>query len=236
MELEGKVAVITGASGGIGLATARLFGERGARVALAARSGDKLRALEGEIAGSLAIPTDMRDESAVRRMIERAHEHFGHIDVLVNNAGQGMHVPVEKADLGKYRSVFELNVVSVLAAMQAVIPIMREAGGGVIVNVSSGTSKMVIPNLAPYASTKYALNCISLTARIELAPDNIRVCVVYPGITATDFIRNAADVQMTERRGGMMTVETPEQVAQTIEEAVRTEAAETYAESIKERG
>src|SRR5205823_8513223 len=130
--------------------------------------------------GSLPVPTDMRDNAAVQRLVDNVHEHYGRIDILVNNAGQGMHVPIEQADLDQYRSILELNVVSVLGAMQAVIPIMRRQGGGIIINVSSGTSKMVLPGVGPYSSTKYALNALTLTARLELAEDNIRVGVVYP--------------------------------------------------------
>ena len=233
MEINGKVAIITGASAGIGLATARLFAREGARLALAARSADALDALAAELPGALAIPTDMRDAAAIRRMVETAADHFGRVDILVNNAGQGMHVPVAEADLDAYRSVLELNVIGVLCAMQAVVPIMRREGGGVIVNVSSGTSKRIIPGVGPYTSTKYALNALSLTARLELAPDNIRVGVVYPGITATDFHRNAASIHMDPARQQAMalTADPPEHAAAKILEAVRGEAAEVYADS-----
>jgi NAD(P)-dependent dehydrogenase (short-subunit alcohol dehydrogenase family) len=87
-------------------------------------------------------------------MVARAYERYGRLDVLVNNAGQGLHVPIERVDLGQYRAVFELNVVAVVAAMQAAIPLMRAQGGGAIVNVSSGTSKMTLPGVGPYVSTK----------------------------------------------------------------------------------
>ena len=236
MEISDKVALITGASGGIGLATARLFAEKGAKLALAARSTEKLEQVAAEL-GAIGIPTDMRDERAIRHMISRTQEHYGRIDILINNAGQGMHVPIEQANLQEYRSVFELNVVSVIAAMQAVIPVMRLQGGGVIVNVSSGTSKVVLPGVGPYASTKYALNAITLTARQELASENIRVGLVYPGITATDFHNNLAqrsdEQEGRNRRSRIMQPDTPEYVAEKILEAVQTEAAEVYADSVK---
>ena len=170
-------------------------------------------------------------------MITHTQQHFGRIDILINNAGQGMHVPIEQTDLQLYRSVFELNVVSVIAAMQAVIPIMRTQGGGVIINISSGTSKATFPGVGPYASTKYALNAISLTARQELAPANIRIGLVHPGITATSFHHNLAqrpdEQEDTNRRARIMQPDTPEYVAEKILEAVQTEAAETYADSVK---
>jgi NAD(P)-dependent dehydrogenase (short-subunit alcohol dehydrogenase family) len=142
MEITGKVIIITGASEGIGYATAQLFARHGAKLALVARSEEKLRALASACPEALVIPTDMRDEQAVRTMVRSVEQHYGRIDALINNAAQGMHVPVEQADLQQYRSIFELNVVGPLVAMQAVIPIMRRQGGGVIVNISSGTTKI----------------------------------------------------------------------------------------------
>lgn len=236
MDIAGKVVLLTGASEGIGLAAARLLAHHGAKVAVVARSAEKLQNLTAELPDSFAVPTDMRDDATVRAMIQQVYQHYGKIDVLVNNAGQGMHTPIEHADLTLYRSIFDLNVVSVLNAMQAVVPLMREQGGGVIINISSGTSKMVLPNVGPYASTKYALNALTLTARLELAGDNIRVGLVYPGITATDFLKNAASVQMNGERRGTMSMETPERVAEYILEAIQTEAAEVYADNLKARG
>lgn len=235
MEIANKVAIITGASGGIGLATARLFAERGAQVALVARSVERLEQLAADLPGSLAVTTDMRDTAAVQQMIAQVQQHYGRIDILINNAGQGMHVPVAEADLDQYRAVFELNVVSVVNAMQAVVPIMRaQASGGVIINISSGLSKRIVPGVGPYASTKYALNALTLTARMELAPDNIRVGLMLPGITATDFFRNA--IRLTSgptNQQRSMAADTPEHVAEKILEAVETEAAEVYADSIR---
>ncbi|GCE23948.1 SDR family NAD(P)-dependent oxidoreductase [Dictyobacter kobayashii] len=234
MDIEGKVVIITGASNGIGLSTAHLFAQKGAKVALVARSTDKLQQLATELPQSLAVTADMRDEAAIRQMIEQVQQHYGQIDVLINNAGQGMHVPIEQADPQQYRSIVELNIIGVISAMQAVIPIMRSQGGGVIINISSGTTKMVLPGVGPYASTKHALNSISLTARQELAKDNISVGLVYPGITATDFHKNAISMQQNpERRQGTMPMETPEQVAEKILEAVQTESAEVYADSLQ---
>jgi NAD(P)-dependent dehydrogenase (short-subunit alcohol dehydrogenase family) len=179
----------------------------------------------------------MRDHTAVQAMVARVHEHYGRIDVLVNNAGQGMHVPLAEADPDDYRAVLELNVVSVLVAMQAVIPVMRAQGGGVIVNISSGLSKRIVPGVGPYASTKYALNALTLTARLELAPENIRVGLMLPGITATEFHRNAIGIgpERSERYRSMP-ADTPEHVAAKILEAVETEAAEVFADSIRPQG
>ncbi len=105
----------------------------------------------------------------------RPVQKFGRVDILVNNAGQGLLAPVEKIDIEQYKSIMDLNVYGVVRAMQDVIPQMRSQGGGLILNVSSMVSKNYYPGLAAYASTKYALNAISLTARQELAGDKIIV-------------------------------------------------------------
>jgi NADP-dependent 3-hydroxy acid dehydrogenase YdfG len=240
MEIAGKVVLITGASSGIGLATARLFAQKGARLALAARSTEKLAQLARELPEALALPTDMRDEAAVRSMVAQTLEHYKRIDVLINNAGQGLNVPIEQVDIEMYRSVFELNVVSVLVAMQAVIPIMRAQGGGAIINISSGTTKIpperygkAIP-VGPYSSTKYALNAITLIGRQELADDNISLSVVYPGVTATNFFNNLAEGRHSASApAGATSVASAESVAEKILEAVETQAAEVYAENLK---
>lgn len=235
MEIKNKVVIITGASDGIGLAAAKLFAQHGAKVALTARSIDKLNAISKDLPGSFAIKTDMRNENDIHNMIQSVHNHYGRIDVLINNAGQGMHVSIENTDRNKFRSIIELNIIGVLSAMQEVIPIMRsQKSGGVIINISSGLSKRIVPTVGPYAATKYALNAISLTARMELAKDNIRVGIVIPGVTATNFFRNTISNQITStQRSGHIVADSPEHVADKILEAVNTEAAEVYADSTK---
>ncbi len=239
MEIAGKVVLITGASSGIGLATARLFARKGAKLALAARSTETLAQLASELPEAIAVPTDMRDEAAVRRMVAQTQEHYKRIDVLINNAGQGLTVPIEKVNIETYRSIFELNVVSVIVAMQAVVPVMRAQGGGVIVNISSGTSKIPPERFRAnpvglYASTKYALNAITLIGRQELAADNISLGVVYPGVTATSFYDNLAESsQPATGPAGATSVDSAESVAEKILEAVETQAAEVYADNLK---
>lgn len=227
MKIQDSVVIVTGASGGIGLATARLLAERGAKVVLAARSEDKLSALEAEIPNSFAIPTDMRKEAEIKRLIDQTMQNFGRIDVLVNNAGQGLMAPLETINISEYRDVMELNVFSVLYAMQLVIPIMRAQGGGMILNVSSMVSKNYYPGLAAYASTKYALNALSLTARAELASDHIVVSVFHPKMTATEFGANArgASYDSSAGRPGM-SVDTAEDVAKAMIEQIESEGAE----------
>lgn len=234
MQIKGKVAIITGASSGIGLATARLFVKKGAKVALAARSKEKLAKLAKELPNSLAVPTDLTKPAELKNLIQKTLKHFGRIDILVNNAGQGMSSPVEKIDLKNYREIIELNIIAPLAAMKLVTPIMRAQHGGTIVNVSSLVSKGYYPGLAAYASTKYALNALSLTAREELKKDKITVSLVHPYITDTNFFKNVVrpkGVKGTQRASEevddhMPPADPPEKVAQRILQSVETGKAE----------
>ena len=128
--LDGKVVLITGASSGIGEATARLVAEQGALPVLSARRADRLEALAKELPGALAIPADVRDPEQVHHLVETTMEHHGRVEVLVNNAGQGLHLPLEQVSLEDLVAITELNFYAPLVAMQAVVPLMRARGGG----------------------------------------------------------------------------------------------------------
>jgi len=187
VDIDGAVCIVTGASSGIGAATARTLSERGARVVLAARRAERLIELAAELPGSLAVETDVTAPDQIKRMVTRSLEAFGRVDVLVNNAGQGLHVPLEELQPEDLRAVFELNVIAPLVGLQTVLPVMRAQAAGAIVNVSSATSLRVFPGLGGYSSTKAALNMLSQVARQELAAAGVTVSVVYPSITATEF-------------------------------------------------
>jgi len=225
VDLKGSVFLITGASSGIGSATARLAAGRGARVVLVARRTDRIEALAADLPDALAVTADITDGDQLRAAVEAATERYGRLDVLVNNAGQGLQLPLEKVDLDDFRAVIELNVVAPLAAMQAVIPIMRRQGGGAIVNISSGTSRIVIPGVGAYSATKSALNMMSQVARAELAVDGISVSVVYPNVTETEFFDVLRAGEATTRPGG----HSAESVAELILGVVRDGTAEVYA-------
>jgi short-subunit dehydrogenase len=190
MSVQNKVIIVTGASSGIGYATARLLSEKGAKLALVARSKEKLKQLSEALPDALAVPADMTKPAEIREMVKRTEAHFQRIDGLVNCAGQGYDAPVETIDIGIFQHIFDLDVVGPLVAMQQVIPIMRRQGGGAIVNVSSGTALMYLPNNGAYSAMKRALASISLTAREELKQDGIAVSVAYPYVTLTDFEKN----------------------------------------------
>jgi short-subunit dehydrogenase len=236
MDVKGKVAIVTGASGGIGLATAKLLSSKGAKLALVARSKEKLEALEKELPESVAVPADMLKTYDVQSMVRKVMGHFGKIDILVNNAGQGYDTPVERTDIEVFHRIFDLDVVGPLVAMKEVIPIMRRQGGGAIVNVSSGTALMVLPNNGPYSALKKALAHLSLTARMELAEDKIVVSVVYPFITLTDFEKNTikdpslqVQEESPEAKEVFSRADKPEYTAQKIVAGIESGEAEVFA-------
>jgi NADP-dependent 3-hydroxy acid dehydrogenase YdfG len=187
VEISGKSCIVTGASSGIGAATAQLLHALGAKVTLAARRTGRIEALAAELPGSRAVTTDVTDPAHLRRLVSEVISNFGAIDVLVNNAGQGLHVPILELNPVDLRAVFELNVVAPLVATQCVLPAMVAAGGGAIVNVSSATTLRVFPGLGGYAATKAALNMLSEVSRPELADQGVSVSVVYPAVTDTEF-------------------------------------------------
>jgi len=240
MDVSGKIAIITGASEGIGRAAAQCFAEAGAKIVLVARSCEKLEELAKELRQEnfdvLCSPADMRDCGAVRKMVDQAFEHYGRIDILINNAGQSAAGPVAAIDVSHFRLIMELNVYGALYAIQAVVPKMRLGGGGVILNISSMVSKLRLPGLGTYAATKAALNLLSATARVELAAENIRVITVFPRTTATDFGKHAVgDTALRERQRSRaastgQVVDSAEYVAKKILEAAQTEVEEMYME------
>jgi short-subunit dehydrogenase len=150
--VSGKVVIVTGASSGIGLATARLLSGKGAKVVLVSRSREKLDELSRELPDSLAVPADMTRISEIKGMVEQTVVHFGRVDVLINSAGQGYDAPVETTDIEILRRIFDLDVIGPLVAMQQVIPTMKKQGGGTIVNISSGTALMRLPNMGGYSA------------------------------------------------------------------------------------
>ena len=221
MQIQGNVFLVTGASSGIGLATVRALAARKGKVAMLARSFDVLSDLASEIPDSLAIEADMTNHESIQKAVERAHRHYGKLNGLINNAGRSYSAQIEEVDASTFEEIFRLNVLGPIVAMQAVIPIMREQGGGSIVNVNSGTSFMVIPGYSVYSSSKRALAGFSAAAREELVGDGIVVSEVYPGVTATNFGKN----RMTVKEGppadyshGQPAEEVAEYIIRAIEE------------------
>lgn len=225
MDIEDAVVIVTGASSGIGAATARAAAAAGARVVLAARREDRAAALAAELDRAVAVRCDVTDAAQVAALVAAALAAFGRIDVVVNNAGQGLHVPVEALALDDLRAVLELNLVAPLAVMQAVIPVMRRQGGGSIVNISSGTTLGAAPSTGGYVASKIALERLSAVAREELAEDGIVVSTLLPFATRTEFIsslRSGADD--AERGMADVDFDGPERVAEAVLDLVRSGA------------
>jgi len=188
MEMKGSVAIVTGASSGIGAATARALSAAGAKVVLLARREDRIRNIAEELNDAIAIRCDVTDEGQVNQAINQTLETYGNIDILVNNAGQGLHSPIEEIKPDDFRDVFELNVLAPLVVMQHVVPAMRKQGEGRIVNVSSGIWFHPLAESGAYAATKAALSTLAGVARVELEEANIKVSVMYPFITETELV------------------------------------------------
>ncbi|MCA1218261.1 SDR family NAD(P)-dependent oxidoreductase [Streptomyces sp. 8L] len=185
--LTGQVVIVTGASSGIGEATARLLHETGAHPVLAARRADRLTALSQELDGALAVPTDVTAPEQVHALVRATVDRFGRVDGLVNNAGAGSFYRLDGIEPGAFLDLLNLNVVSTVTAIQAVLPHMRAAGHGRIVNVSSGATRKPMAGNSIYPATKSAVNWLSQTGRLELADDNIQVTLVLPSVTDTEF-------------------------------------------------
>lgn len=183
--LDGKVAIVTGATGGIGEATAKLFLQLGARVMLVARSADKLAATlarlepHGQAAGSVAEATD---ETAFAAAVAATIGQFGGLDILIANAGtEGSAKPVDLVNVDEFDEVMRTNVTGVWLTMKHCIPPMKERGGGSIVALSSVAGCIGFPAMAPYVASKHAVYGLVKTAALELGPSNVRVNCVGPG-------------------------------------------------------
>jgi short-subunit dehydrogenase len=233
MHVQNKVVIVTGASSGIGYATAKLLSEKGAKLALVSRSKEKLEQLSKILPDSVAVPADMAKPDEIKNMVKQTVAHSGRIDVLINCAGQGYDAPVEKTDLDIFQHIFDLDVVGPLVAMQQAIPIMKRQGRGAIVNVSSGTALMYLPNNGAYSAMKRALVSISLTAREELKSDGIVVSVVYPYVTLTDFEKNTIkdpSLPQEEFEGTLpFPADTAQYAAQKILEGIESGEPEVFA-------
>lgn len=233
MIVQDKVAIVTGASSGIGLEVAKNLCAHGGIVILASRSKEKLEALAHELPRSAAIEVDMRDNASIQQLVKTVIEQFGQIDILVNNAGVGYDEVVEKIDITKYQELFQVNVVGPLILMQQCIPSMRKTGEGAIVNISSGLSLMDVPNLSAYASVKSALNSLSHTAREELKKDNIAVSLVYPYVTNTNFGKNVLsgprNVEKQDKAEVLPGGDDPKIVADMVLEVIESGESEIFA-------
>ena len=189
--IEGKVVVITGASSGLGEATARLLAKEGAVVVLGARRADRIQALAADLndngGKALAMQTDVTDRGQVEALVNAAVEAYGRVDVMVNNAGLMPHSPLERLKVEEWEQMVDVNIKGVLYGIAAALPHMMRQKAGHIINVSSVAGHKVSANGAVYAATKHAVRALSEGLRQEVKPYNIRTTVISPGAVATEL-------------------------------------------------
>jgi len=201
--IKGKVVVITGASSGLGEATARLLSAAGATVVLGARRVERLKSLADELTAgggkALAVATDVTHCDQVKRLVHAAVQKFGRIDVMINNAGLMPHSPLERLKIDDWDRTIDVNIKGVLYGIAAALPYMKQQKAGHIINVSSVAGHKVTPNGAVYCATKHAVRALSEGLRTEVKPYNIRTTIISPGAVATELPDSVTEPDIAER-------------------------------------
>jgi short-subunit dehydrogenase len=228
-DLRGKVAVITGASSGIGRAAAVAFACEGVRVVLGARRADRLQeavaAIQQEGGQVRALQTDVTRPEEVKRLTDEAVAAFGRLDILVNNAGLGYFGRLESMPMEEIRHLFEVNVMGTIYGIQAAVPIMRSQRSGHIISISSVVGKRATPGSAVYSATKFAQVALSESLRLEVADAGIDVSVICPVSTTTEFF-TVATARSPLKHDPAGPVYSAEQVAEVIVRCARRPRAE----------
>jgi NADP-dependent 3-hydroxy acid dehydrogenase YdfG len=201
--IEGKIVVITGASSGLGEATARHLSAQGAIVVLGARRADRIKSLADELTGhggrALAITTDVTHYDQVKKLVDTAMQTYGRIDVMINNAGLMPHSPLECLKIDEWDRMIDVNIKGVLYGIAAALSYMKQQKAGHIINVSSVAGHKVTRDGAVYAATKHAVRALSEGLRQEVKPYNIRTTVISPGAVATELPDSISEPDVSER-------------------------------------
>ncbi|MGI4730195.1 MAG: SDR family oxidoreductase [Janthinobacterium lividum] len=214
-DLRGKVAVITGASSGIGEAAARLLVAEGVRVVLVARRRERIDALVEELGdASVALTADVGDAAAVASVFQEVEQRFGGVDLLFNNAGLGVNARFADSDPADWKRMIDVNLYGVLHCTQAAIPLMRGRPGAMISSVSSVGGRYGVESWSVYSATKFAVVGFHDALRKEIGGEGIRVSVIEPGAVWTEFGQNVSDA-LRERRESLDAL-TSEDVAQAL--------------------
>ncbi len=233
-ELSSLIVLITGASAGIGAATARELAGAGCRLALVARRKDRLEELALELKArhntdAFIHVADVEDPEQVRTMVEAVARHFGRLDVLINNAGLLRMAPLLAMPLDDMEHLMDTNFWAVIHSIRAATPLMARQGGGHIINIASAAGRRGLPYMAVYAATKWALVGLTEGVRIELAAEDIRFTTVYPGVIDTEMPRNLDRSRLPADYPDHASSRLPaERVAQAIVRAVREKPVEVY--------
>lgn len=207
-KLDGKVAVISGASSGIGEATAEALAAEGAKVAVAARRRERLDDLSRRIEKSggqvLAVECDVTSEDQAHDLIRKVDEEFGRVDILVNNAGVMLLSRIDKGLSDEWRQMFDINVLGLLYVTDAALAVMKRQQGGHIVNISSVAGRRSGSLRGTYSGTKYAVNAISEALRQEHVDDNLKVTIIEPGAVSTELTEHISDEDARSGIEGMI--------------------------------
>lgn len=203
VSLKQKVAIVTGASSGIGEATAIALAAAGAKVAIAARRSDRLKTLTQRIQQSggeaLPITADVADRAQVQQMVSATKDKWGRVDILVNNAGVMLLGPIYEANTEDWRRMIDVNVLGLMYATHAVLPLMKAQGEGHIVNISSVAGRVANAGTGVYNATKWAVGAFSESLRKEVHKDKIRVTIIEPGLVATELPQHITNSEAKER-------------------------------------
>jgi len=190
-DLRGKIALVTGASSGIGLEIARQLVSKGVGVGLFARSQAKLARIAEELGGSLPLPGDITRFEDIEKAVAQLEAHFGGLDFLINNAGVGIFKPVHELEPEEWQKVLQTNLTGPFYATKAAVPAMQKRGGGCIVNIASLAGKNAFANGAVYNASKFGLLGFSEASMLDLRYHNIRVSSILPGSVDTPFAGNS---------------------------------------------
>ncbi|RJT07099.1 SDR family oxidoreductase [Halococcus sp. IIIV-5B] len=222
-ELDGQVAIVTGASSGIGGTTAESLASRGASVVLAARREDELTDLEGRIEDgdgeALVVPTDITEDDDIDGLVEATLDEYGRIDILVNNAGLMPLANIAEADRETLQTTIDVNLSGLVKLTHAVVPTMIEQGSGHIVNLSSVVGRFLQPNSAHYNATKAGVKMFGDSLRLDVAEEGIRVATIEPGSVDTELLDHIPDDEVqagVKEHVGSMESLAPEDIARTI--------------------
>jgi NADP-dependent 3-hydroxy acid dehydrogenase YdfG len=211
--IQGKVIVITGASSGLGAASARLLSSQGAKVVLGARRLERIQALADEFnangAEALAVQTDVTQCDQVKALVEAAIQAHGRIDVMINNAGLMPHSPLERLKVEDWDRMIDVNIKGVLYGIAAALPYMQQQKSGQFINVSSVAGHKVRPGSAVYAATKHAVLALSEGLRQEVKPYNIRTTVISPGAVATELPDSITETDIADNVRKMYEIALP---------------------------
>jgi NAD(P)-dependent dehydrogenase (short-subunit alcohol dehydrogenase family) len=213
-ELQDKVAIVTGASAGMGQAIAEAFAGAGARLVLAARRGDLLATAATRIRESggtaLAVPADVTDEAEVVALFQQTLAEFGRVDILVNNAGVSVNIPTDALSLADWRRVLDVNLTGAFLCSREALRVMKKQGGGRILNIGSVGAKVPRRDAAPYTASKFALEGLTRSLALDGREHGIAASIIHPGNTATSFGRQGTSAV---RQEGSMT---PQDVARVV--------------------